>query len=276
MKLQFENNAKQYSFDSSNYFVISIPMEFDGEQPNTYNVPKATASPYKDGTFIGDTRLGGSCNFQSMTIVPHCNGTHTECIGHISNERKYIAQELKDTMFSAKLISVPICKAENENETYQPKLNPNDLLITKKEIRKALELVESEFTFDTLIIRTLPNSASKKSQNYLHVEPAFLTIEATNYLTELGINHLILDVPSLDRTFDEGMLTSHHIFWNVEANSNELSANSFTHKTITEMAYIDSEIADGDYISNIQITAFLSDASPSRIIIYPIFEHKEN
>lgn len=274
MKLQFENNAKQYSFDSNNYFNISIPLEFDGEQPNTYNVPKATASPYKDGTFIGDTRMGGSCNFQSISLVPHCNGTHTECIGHISNNRKYISQELKDTMFSAKLISVTISKAEGESETYEPKLNPNDLLITKKEIEKAIQKLESDFTFDTLIIRTLPNSDKKKSQNYLHEEPAFLTIEAASYLTELRINHLILDVPSLDRTFDEGMLTSHHIFWNVEANSNELNANSFTHKTITEMAYIDSAIADGDYIVNIQITAFLSDASPSRIIMYPINELK--
>ncbi len=276
MKLQFENNAIQFSFDSSKYFDISIPLDFDGDQPNTYNVPKATATPYKDGTFIGDTRLGGSCNFQSITIVPHCNGTHTECIGHISNERKYIAQVLNDSMFSAKLISIPLCIAENEIENYEPKLNSKDMLITRKEIKNALQSSGSEFVFDTLIIRTLPNLISKKSQNYLNEEPAFLSKEAAEYLSEIGINHLVLDVPSLDRTFDEGMLTSHHIFWNVEPNSNEINSNSHLNKTITEMAFIETEIADGDYIVNIQITPFVSDASPSRLLLYPIFELKEN
>ena len=40
-----------------------------------------------DGQFIGDTRMGGPCNFETYSITPHCNGTHTECVGHITNER---------------------------------------------------------------------------------------------------------------------------------------------------------------------------------------------
>ena len=66
---------------------ISIPLYFNGVQPNTYGVDKATSSPYQDGQFIGDTRKGGPCNFETYSFTTHCNGTHTECIGHITNER---------------------------------------------------------------------------------------------------------------------------------------------------------------------------------------------
>ncbi len=44
------------------------------------------------GEFLGDTRSGGSCNAEVLTLTPHCNGTHTECIGHITDERITLAE----------------------------------------------------------------------------------------------------------------------------------------------------------------------------------------
>ncbi|MEZ4849568.1 MAG: hypothetical protein R3B93_13310 [Bacteroidia bacterium] len=66
---------------------ISIPLIFNGLQPNTYGVPKAKAKAFEGEGFIGDVRRGGSCNFEELQFIPHCNGTHTECVGHISEER---------------------------------------------------------------------------------------------------------------------------------------------------------------------------------------------
>ena len=68
---------------------ISIPIKFNGSQPNTYGVKIATSIAYQDGQFIGDTRKGGPCNFETYNFTPHCNGTHTECIGHITNAVSY-------------------------------------------------------------------------------------------------------------------------------------------------------------------------------------------
>ena len=34
-----------------------------------------------------------------------------------------------------------------------------------------------------------------------------------NYIVELGVKHLLVDFPSVDRLLDEGRLTCHNIFW---------------------------------------------------------------
>ena len=66
---------------------ISIPLRFNGPQPNAYGVEPASASACEYGSLVGDTRRGGRVNFERVSFVPHCNGTHTECVGHITNER---------------------------------------------------------------------------------------------------------------------------------------------------------------------------------------------
>jgi arylformamidase len=43
-------------------------------------------------------------------------------------------------------------------------------------------------------------------------------------------------------------------------------------KTITEMIFVSEIIKDGSYLLNLQIPAFVSDAAPSRPILYKINE----
>ena len=54
MKAKIETNKYFFEIDFSKGKDISIPMLFNGEQPSTYNVPKAVSKPYKDMQFIGD------------------------------------------------------------------------------------------------------------------------------------------------------------------------------------------------------------------------------
>ena len=84
MNAKLKIGNRSYLIDFSNFNDLSIPINFNGTQPNTYNVEKASSEPYKDDSFIGDTRRGGPCNFETYKITPHCNGTHTECIGPVS------------------------------------------------------------------------------------------------------------------------------------------------------------------------------------------------
>ena len=80
MKAIIDIGLNQYSVDFSKKHDISIPLIFNGSQPNTYEVDIASSKAYEDGQFIGDTRRGGPCNFETYTLTPHCNGTHTECV----------------------------------------------------------------------------------------------------------------------------------------------------------------------------------------------------
>ena len=91
MKITIQHLAASYVADSAAGTSIAIPLQFDGAQPNHFGANKASQEPLRLGGFVGKTELGGSCNVDTLQIVPHCNGTHTETISHIVNDDIWIA-----------------------------------------------------------------------------------------------------------------------------------------------------------------------------------------
>lgn len=271
MIISFKLDEEKYEFDETKPINIAIPLNFNDTQPNAYDVGRAVSEPYQAGEIIGDTRLGGSVNFEQVKFIPHCNGTHTECVGHITNERISVNDCLQDAFILADLISVKPEKASETNDSYSVELNDDDLMITRKSLENC-GLQIQDYKTRGLIIRTLPNDESKLSRIYLNDIPPFFSNEAINYITELKIEHLLVDLPSIDRIFDEGKLTNHRTFWNVKQRSFEISNKTFINRTITELIYVPNEIKDGKYLLNLQITAFQADASPSRPILFKLID----
>jgi kynurenine formamidase len=115
----------------------------------------------------------------------------------------------------------------------------------------------------------LPNLESKKHKKYSNTNPPYLSEEAAIYIREIGIEHLLIDLPSVDREEDEGKLLAHKAFWNVK-DVNNLNDDARMNCTITEMIYVDDEVKDGSYILNLQIVSFENDASPSKPVLYKI------
>lgn len=249
---------------------ISIPLDFNGAQPNTYGVPKATARAFEGGGFVGDTRRGGSCNFETYTLTPHCNGTHTECVGHIALERIRVLDHLKESMVPATLISVTPVPAAESGDSYTPEFEETDLVINAASLIDAMRGSEVAFN-DALIIRTLPNSPTKMHRDYMAQPPAFFTLDAMEYIRSIGVRHLLTDLPSVDRLFDEGKLSTHHIFWNIPQGTNEIDPFKAQTWTITEFIYVPDKLDDGNYLLNLQIAPFLADAAPSRPILHAVF-----
>ena len=97
----------------------------------------------------------------------------------------------------------------------------------------------------------------------------FFTVEAMEYIVSLGVKHLLVDIPSVDRLFDDGILSAHNIFWETDNKKLNLIASK---KTITEMIFVPNKIIDGKYLLNLQFAPFVSDASPSRPVLYQINE----
>jgi arylformamidase len=118
LRLRFHINSKEYQVDTLNAVDISIPLIFDGDQPNIYDVDNASAKTFESDQFVGDTRRGGSCNFEEYKLITHCNGTHTECVGHISYERISIHNTLKDMFIPSTLITMNPEKAFDTKENY--------------------------------------------------------------------------------------------------------------------------------------------------------------
>ena len=260
-----------FSFDTSKVKDISIPLKFNGEQPNIYGTKRAESKAYETDGFIGDTRQGAGCNFEQVTLVPHCNGTHTECIGHITHKRFSIHEQLNDSLIPATVLTVLPENSMNILDTYDPEKKVDDVLISERSLKNGLKKVPKEF-IKALVIRTLPNDVSKMKRNYLEQEPAFFSLEAMKYIVEAGVEHLLVDLPSVDRSHDEGKLNAHHLFWNITAGHHVEVSNSMVNKTITEMIYLEEEIADGPYLLNLQIAPFVSDAAPSRPLLYPLIK----
>jgi kynurenine formamidase len=160
---------------------------------------------------------------------------------------------LKQFFFLAELVSV------------QPELQGEDLVITKSQIEKAL----NGKTPEAIIIRTLPNLESKKHLKYSNTNPPYLDEEAASFIRKSGIQHLLIDLPSVDKEHDEGKLLAHKAFWNVK-DVNDLNEDARLESTITEMIFVSNEVQDGSYLLNLQIASFENDASPSKPILYKI------
>jgi arylformamidase len=271
MILSFNVNGRTVQIDTANWFDISIPLLFDGEQPNAFGVERAVSTACEAGTLIGDTRRGGSCNFEQITLIPHCNGTHTECIGHLTRQRIAILDCLREAFSPAVLTSVEPENAAQTTESYAVEVEENDLLITRKVLEKALSNHQLPITNDTaLIIRTLPNDKSKLSRTYRDEVPPYFSTKAMEFINEIGVRHLLVDLPSIDRIYDQGKLANHRIFWELASGSFELNEKSLVHKTITELIYVPTEIVDGWYLLNLQIAPFAADAAPGRPLLFRI------
>jgi hypothetical protein len=114
-------------------------------------------------------------------------------------------------------------------------------------------------------MRTLPNADAKRTANYSGTNPPYLAHEAAAYLVQLGVNHLLIDLPSVDQEADGGKLLAHKAFWQFPGNIRKAC-------TITELIFVDTAIADGLYLLNLQITSLEMDASPSKPVLYNLTE----
>ncbi|MEZ0129219.1 cyclase family protein, partial [Flavobacterium sp. LBUM151] len=149
-----------------------------------------------------------------------------------------------------------------------------DLVITKTQVEKAMSISPETsgsitVTIEALIIRTLPNQKDKKSRKYSNTNPPYLSEEAAIFIRESEIQHLLIDLPSVDKEHDQGKLLAHKAFWNVKDTHN-LNNDARFEATITEMIFVPNEIEDGDYLLNLQIASFENDASPSKPVLYSI------
>lgn len=248
MKAVFEYKGISYIADLDLPLDISIPLKPGADTVNCFYAPLMDVSPVIAGSFIGDTRQGGPVNFMNVRFNPHGNGTHTECVGHIAKETYTINSQLKFFFYLVKLISV-----------YPVRTDDGDRVITKASMEACLLPGEAQ----ALIIRTLPNDDSKLQRHYSGINAPYLAPDAVQYLVGCGIEHLLIDLPSIDKEEDGGALAAHKAFWQYPGEVREGC-------TITELIYVPDEIMDDYFLLNIQIASFEIDASPSKPILYKI------
>ena len=248
-----------FNADAESVIDVSIPVQFSAPQLQAFGAPSATAQAYRAGEFVGDVRQGGSCNCASLHFTPHCNGTHTESVGHLTADA-WPVRPLARGLYLAQLITVtPIANNSIANN--------NDAIIDRTLLKTALQ---TTFACNALIVRTLPNASDKLTRNYDQQTPAYFTPDALAWLAEIGIEHLLVDLPSVDRMHDGGQLLAHRAFWGLPLGSHNLYAAQRPLATITELIYVPDHVLDGRYLLNLNIAPFDSDAASSRPLLYPL------
>lgn len=237
--------------ETSNPLDISIPMVASKDNLSAWYVDPPVIEPVRANGFLGSVKEGGTVNFRNIFFNPHGHGTHTECLGHITEEVYSVNDTLKQFICKVQLVTISPACVWNESEKVE------DLVISASQIQFTDEPIEA------LIIRSLPNPINKQHKNYSASNPPFLNLDILPELEKRGIKHLLIDLPSVDRESDGGALAFHHGFWKVPEDPQ-------FDKTITELIYVEDEIEDGVYVLEMQMAPFVNDASPSRPVLYKI------
>ncbi len=245
MKATFKIEEQLFTVDLSEPVDISIPLEASEENPLAWYLDAPKIEPVKLDSWIGKVSEGASVNFNNVFFNPHAHGTHTECVGHISEEFHSVNEVLTEFFFLAEVISVV------------PETIGEDQIISAQQIKSMLKGRSPQ----ALIIRTLPNTSSKRSRKYSNTNWPYLHKKAARYIKKAGIKHLLIDLPSVDKEKDDGQLLAHKAFWNFPK-APRLDA------TITEFIYVPNTVKDGSYLLNLQIAPFHNDASPSKPVLY--------
>ena len=271
---------RQIRVDLTSPVSLAIDLDFSPRQPRHFGAPAATSRPFAVPGFSGSVEHGASCNCQILTLIPHCNGTHTECVGHLTREPVDAHRVAPLGLLPALLVSVEPVATERTKEGTDPAPHPGDLLITRHALVESWSTAGTQtgvapelrrpapFTPRALVIRTLPNQPAKQHRDYSDSTPPYLSREAAELLVERGIEHLVVDLPSIDRSHDEGRLTAHRIFFGLPPGSVALEQATRARATVTELAYIPDAATDGEYLLELQLPALGGDAVPSRPLLY--------
>jgi kynurenine formamidase len=248
---------------------LAIAVEFNTAGPRHFGAGAPTAAPFAIGAFTGSVASDASVNCSTFTLTPHCQSTHTESVAHLTREAGDAWRVVPRGLLPAVVVSVLPEPARESSESSDPQPWGTDTLITRRRLRAAWPMGRITEPV-AAIIHTLPNDLSKRTRDYEALVPPYLTREAVLWLVEKRIEHLVLDVPSLDRTHDDGHMVGHRLFFGLPAGSSARGDAARSRATITELAFIPDELADGPCMLHLAVPALGGDAVPSQPIVYPL------
>ena len=272
MILEFAGRGRRWRADTAAPVDLAIELDFDGPQPRFFAEQPARAEPLRCNGFTGSLRTGASCNCGRYTLSPHCHGTHTECIGHLTDDGTTISSLTPVSPAIALLLSVapePLGSAAGRGP---PPAAPDDQVLTRDALAGAARRW-LEDPWSALVLRTLPNQPQKKHRHYRGAAPApYFTADAMRWVVERDVSSLVVDLPSLDRAEDDGRLEAHRTYWGLPAGARSASEARRARSLVTELAYVPEPLTDGLYLLDLQVPAFATDAAPSRPVLYPLVE----
>ncbi|MCS6981125.1 MAG: cyclase family protein [Flavobacteriales bacterium] len=226
---------------------ISLPVDAAAQLTRAWHAPPPVESPilYDRPASVSQ---GFSVNSFQITLAPHSHCTHTEWCGHFLSDRQPLPVNKVPLWMPALLLSL-FPRTDTQGQSWLTREDLQHLFLSGEHI-------------PAVIVRTLPNSGTKRTANYSGQGAAAFEPEAMSFLREEGVCHLLTDLPSVDPEKDGGALRAHRTFLNHSPEQEPL-------RTITELVYVPDHCRDGLYVLNLQLAPIPGDAVPSRPIIFP-------
>jgi arylformamidase len=269
--LEFNADGRRWRADLSAPIDLAIPLQFDGPQQSFFIGTPARSEPLQVGSYSGSVARGASCNCSVQTLAPHCHGTHTECVGHITRSPVVTVASLTPVAPCLALVvtvrPVPLAAAAPSGPGAHSAAT--DLVIDRRLLQRAAA-AWIDVPFRAVVVRTLPNGPDKRDRDYSaspSPAPYFLP-DAMRWLAERDVVSLVVDLPSLDRADDGGALAAHRQFWGMPPASVDAAQATRGRALVTELAYVPDTVRDGLYLLDLQVPAFGADAAPSRPVLY--------
>lgn len=236
-------------------------LDFHAAHPRHFGAPAATSAPFVVGGFNGEVARGASCNCRAVSLIPHCNGTHTESVAHLTLAGPSPAELVPLHPLPALLLEVTPVAAGASGESADPPPRPGDRLVTAAAIGSAWQACGTDSRPLVLVLRTGAEDAG----------PApYLSLEAARLLVARGVEHLVVELPSLDRGEDEGRLGAHRVFFGLPPGSTDLADAQRPACTVTELADVPATLAAGPCAVLLQLARWSGDAVPSQPVHYAL------
>jgi kynurenine formamidase len=270
--LEFTAGGRRWRADLTAPADLAIVLEFNGAQPSFFVATPASSEPLRIGGFTGSVANGASCNCAVHSLAPHCHGTHTECVGHVTRSPVTVASLTPVAPCVALVVSVRPEPLGPEAAAIPGGHAAADDLVIRRRSLEAAAAAWLDDPYTAAVIRTLPNAADKRHRAYSgSPSPAsYFLPEAMRWLVARGVTSLVVDLPSLDRADDGGRLAAHREYWGLPPGSEDAAQATRGQALVTELAYVPDSVADGLYLLDLQVPAFGSDAAPSRPVLYPL------
>lgn len=229
---------------------LSVPVNPHSGLPRAWYKGPATLNPVRSENWVGSVAEGGAVNFRDLNFNPHAHGTHTETREHIHD----VFQPIDARVRSASLPFILPAFLVHA----MPESQGNDWVVPTTSLTSSVEKIRS-YKPKAVVLKCTNASVNR---DWSDTNPPFLEAGLAEMLCSLEIEHLLVDLPSVDQEIDGGALRAHNAFFGPESSPR---ANA----TISELLCVPEGLQEGPGLLALQVAPIVNDASPSRPVWFP-------
>ncbi|MEC8759202.1 MAG: cyclase family protein, partial [Bacteroidota bacterium] len=229
---------------------LSVPVNPHSGLPRAWYRGPATAEPVRSDGWVGSVAEGGSVNFRDVTFNPHAHGTHTETREHVRDEFHPIDALARSGALPFLMPSLLI--------DAHPESSGDDWVVPLSALARHAPWMQTHQP-SAVILRCTNGDVQR---DWSQTNPPYLDAGFAEDLVARGVQHLLLDLPSVDREVDGGELSAHHAFFGPISSPREGA-------TISELLCVPAGLKAGPGLLAMQVAPFVHDAAPSRPLWFP-------